>query len=66
MQNEPKKPIPPCPHCGSTCVRKRGTDTNRDPQGGPKGIPIQVWHCRDCGHTYRTLRDPPAETDPEV
>ena len=45
----------PCPHCGGAAVRKRGFDTKPDPNGGTKGIKIQVWHCRDCGKTYREV-----------
>ena len=39
--------VPPCPHCGSAAVRKRGTDTKSG------GIKVQTWHCRECGRTYR-------------
>lgn len=43
--------VPPCPKCESAAVRKRGTDT------ASGAVRLQVWHCRDCGHIYRTVID---------
>jgi uncharacterized Zn finger protein len=56
MDQKKERLVPPCPKCVAdgepgTCVRKHGTYT------ASGAVRLQVWHCRDCGHIYRTPID---------
>lgn len=51
MKQEKERLVPPCPKCKSAAVRKHGTYT------ASGAVRLQVWHCRDCGHIYRTPMD---------
>lgn len=51
MRTDTDRMVAPCPRCNSAAVRKKGTDTKAG------GIKVQIWHCRDCGHHYRTGMD---------